>query len=97
MKSNPKRGLLTIRSYSDDEYAHIDIKDTGKGIPEDIHHKIFDPFFTTKPIGEGTGLGLNICYDIIVNKHKGDLSFESEMDVGTTFKIKLPLCTDLHG
>jgi signal transduction histidine kinase len=91
MKAKSARGLLTIRTHKDDDFAYIEIQDTGGGIPVDIRTKVFDPFFTTKPIGQGTGLGLNICYDIIVNKHKGDLIFESEVGVGTTFKIKLPL------
>jgi signal transduction histidine kinase len=91
MRETGKRGLLRIRSFTDDNFAIIEIEDTGGGIPEEIHTKIFDPFFTTKPIGQGTGLGLNISYDIVVNKHKGDLSFVSNLGVGTVFRIKLPL------
>ncbi len=91
MRETGKRGQLNIRTFSDDNFAVIEIEDTGGGIPEEIYTKIFDPFFTTKPIGQGTGLGLNISYDIIVNKHKGDLSFVSKMGVGTVFSIKLPL------
>lgn len=91
MRETGKRGQLDIRTFSDENFAIIEIEDTGGGIPEEIYTKIFDPFFTTKPIGQGTGLGLNISYDIIVNKHKGDLSFVSKMGVGTVFSIKLPL------
>jgi two-component system, NtrC family, sensor kinase len=91
IKATNVRGQLTIRTYSDDDFVYINITDTGGGIPEEIHSKIFDPFFTTKPIGQGTGLGLNICYDIIVNKHRGELSFTSKMNIGTVFTIKLPL------
>jgi|GEM_PF-3396209 len=91
MRVTGKRGLLNIRSFTADGFVIIEIEDTGGGIPEEIHTKIFDPFFTTKPIGQGTGLGLNISYDIVVNKHKGDLSFVSNPGVGTVFKIKLPL------
>lgn len=91
MRETGKRGQLNIRTFSDNNFAVIEIEDTGGGIPEEIYTKIFDPFFTTKPIGQGTGLGLNISYDIIVNKHKGDLSFVSKLGVGTTFSIKLPL------
>ena len=93
MRETGKRGLLSIRSFTDDGFAIIEIEDTGGGIPEEIYTKIFDPFFTTKPIGQGTGLGLNISYDIVVNKHKGDLSFVSKLGVGTVFRIKLPLDT----
>ena len=91
IKATEIRGKLTIRTFSDESFAYIDITDTGGGIPEHIRSKVFDPFFTTKPIGQGTGLGLNICYDIIVNKHEGVLSFESQLGSGTTFTIKLPL------
>ncbi len=97
MRETGKRGLLSIRTFTDENFAVIEIEDTGNGIPEEIYTKIFDPFFTTKPIGQGTGLGLNISYDIIVNKHKGDLSFVSKMGAGTVFKIKLPLHTFLNG
>ncbi len=91
VKATNVRGQITIRTYGDDNFAYVKITDTGGGIPEEIHSKIFDPFFSTKPIGQGTGLGLNICYDIIVNKHRGELSFTSEENLGTTFTIKLPL------
>ncbi|MES2675023.1 MAG: ATP-binding protein [Pseudomonadota bacterium] len=91
IKATNVRGQLTILTYSDDDFVYVKISDTGGGIPEAIHSKIFDPFFTTKPIGQGTGLGLNICYDIIVNKHRGELSFTSKLNIGTTFTIKLPL------
>jgi signal transduction histidine kinase len=91
MRETGKRGQLKIRTFSEDGFATMEIEDTGGGIPEEIHTRIFDPFFTTKPIGQGTGLGLNISYDIIVNKHKGSLSFVSTLGVGTVFIIKLPL------
>ena len=64
--------------------------DNGNGIPEDIKNKIFEPFFTTKPPGEGTGIGLSLSYDIIVNGHKGTLDVESKENEGTTFIIGLP-------
>ena len=91
MRESGKRGLLSIRTFAEENFAVIEIEDTGTGISEEIYTKIFDPFFTTKPAGQGTGLGLNIAYDIVVNKHKGDLSFTSKMGVGTVFKVKLPL------
>ncbi|MDR3566028.1 MAG: ATP-binding protein [Negativicutes bacterium] len=84
-------GLITVSTYADDRFVYCSIKDTGGGIPEKIRKDIFNPFFTTKPVGKGTGLGLSISYDIIVNKHHGDISFVSEDGVGTTFVIKLPL------
>jgi signal transduction histidine kinase len=69
----------------------IAISDTGSGIAPENVKRIFDPFFTTKAVGKGTGLGLAIAYDIIVNKHDGQIEVESEMGVGTTFSITLPV------
>ena len=83
-------GTLTIRTSRVDDAALIEIGDTGPGIPADIVSRIFEPFFTTKPVGEGTGLGLDISYRIVVNKHHGDLSVQSEPG-NTEFRIRLPL------
>ncbi|MBC8391994.1 MAG: GHKL domain-containing protein, partial [Deltaproteobacteria bacterium] len=84
-------GTIRIITYQEDDYAVCEISDNGSGISQENVSKIFDPFFTTKPVGEGTGLGLNVSYDIIVNKHKGKLSVESEVGQGTTFIIKIPV------
>lgn len=72
--------------------GHVEVKisDTGSGIPEDKLSRIFEPFFTTKDVGKGTGLGLSIAYDII-QKHKGEITVQSEVGKGTTFNIKLPV------
>jgi signal transduction histidine kinase len=83
-------GTLTIRTGRDDGWAVISIGDTGPGVPEDIHARIFEPFFTTKPVGEGTGLGLDISWRIVINKHHGDLSLES-VPGDTRFIVRLPL------
>ncbi|BAZ14182.1 putative histidine kinase [Calothrix sp. NIES-4071] len=69
----------------------ISIADNGCGIPQDVQQKIFDPFFTTKPVGQGTGLGLSIAYQIIVDKHHGELRCISNPAQGTEFKIEIPL------
>ena len=82
-------GKIWISSKTDNGQVEIIIKDSGKGIPQNIKDKIFDPFFTTKPVGKGTGLGLNICYNIIKNHH-GEIYVESEEGEGTTFHIRLP-------
>lgn len=84
-------GLITVSTYTDGQFVYCSIADTGTGIAEEIKKDVFNPFFTTKPVGQGTGLGLSISYDIIVNKHQGDISFKSEAGIGTTFVIKLPL------
>jgi signal transduction histidine kinase len=84
------RGTLTIRTSKDETNAIIDIGDTGAGIPPEVIGRIFEPFFTTKPVGEGTGLGLDISWRIVVNKHHGDLAVTSEPG-RTVFTVRLPL------
>ncbi|MGP1373818.1 MAG: MASE1 domain-containing protein [Almyronema sp.] len=69
----------------------IAISDNGVGIPEEIRSKLFDPFFTTKPVGQGTGLGLSVCYQIVVEKHQGKLWCDSTPTRGTSFFIELPI------
>lgn len=93
VKEADRKGKIDIQTYSDERFAYLQIQDNGCGISEEDRLKIFDPFFTTKPVGEGTGLGLNISYDIIVNKHQGDISCASEVGVGTSFTVKLPIET----
>jgi signal transduction histidine kinase len=83
-------GTLTVRTAKDDDCAIIEFGDTGPGVPEDIRERIFEPFFTTKPVGEGTGLGLDISYRIVVNRHHGDLRVESRPG-DTRFQIRLPI------
>ncbi len=83
-------GRLTVRTLHDDEYAIVQVSDTGAGIPPEVKDRIFEPFFTTKPIGHGTGLGLDIAWRIVVNKHRGYLTVTSEPG-DTTFTVRLPL------
>ncbi|MGO8859420.1 MAG: ATP-binding protein [Acidimicrobiales bacterium] len=83
-------GRLTIRTTRDEEFLAVEIGDTGPGVPEEIRSRIFEPFFTTKPFGEGTGLGLDISWRIVVNKHHGDLKLESTPG-NTWFVVRLPL------
>ena len=82
---------ITVRTHTTTEHLVVDLSDNGPGIPEAVQKRIFEPFFTTKPSGEGTGLGLSLCYDIITQGHGGSMTFESEEHVGTTFSIALPL------
>ena len=86
-----KKGTIHVRTPHDGGLAKISISDTGAGIPEDIRHKIFDLFFTTKEPGKGTGQGLAISHSVIVKKHNGTLTLESQEGKGTTFHIGLPL------
>jgi len=82
-------GTLTIRTGRDEDVLSVAIGDTGPGVPEEIRSRIFEPFFTTKPFGEGTGLGLDISWRIVVNKHHGDLKLESRPG-DTWFVVRLP-------
>jgi signal transduction histidine kinase len=83
-------GTLTIRTALDNDFLLVEIADTGTGVPADIRERIFEPFFTTKPVGEGTGLGLDISWRIVVNKHHGDLRVDS-VPGDTRFQVRLPL------
>jgi signal transduction histidine kinase len=83
-------GTLTIRTARDDSCILVEIGDTGPGIPPEVQQRIFEPFFTTKPVGEGTGLGLDIAWRIVVNKHHGDLQVES-VPGDTRFQVRLPI------
>jgi len=88
-QKNKNKGVINISTYIEKEKVCCQIKDNGSGIPENNLSKVFDPFFTTKEVGKGTGMGLGISYDIIVNKHNGELLVESNKRVGTKFTIKL--------
>jgi signal transduction histidine kinase len=83
-------GVLTVRTGLDRDQVVVDIGDTGPGVPAKIRERIFEPFFTTKPVGQGTGLGLDITWRIVVNKHHGDIQLES-VPGDTRFRVRLPV------
>ncbi len=83
-------GVLTVRTGLDRDQLFVDICDTGPGVPAEIRKRIFEPFFTTKPVGQGTGLGLDISWRIVVNKHHGDIAVESAPG-NTRFRVRLPV------
>ncbi|MCU7850826.1 MAG: DUF3365 domain-containing protein [Candidatus Thiodiazotropha sp. (ex Monitilora ramsayi)] len=85
------KGLISITSGQVGDTVEIRIKDNGTGIPASVRDSVFNPFFTTKDVGKGTGQGLAIAQDIVAVKHQGELFFETEEGVGTTFVIRLPL------
>ncbi|MDA8141799.1 MAG: PAS domain S-box protein [Desulfobacteraceae bacterium] len=85
-----KMGDIIVKTFFNDGYAQVEISDTGCGIAPEHLNKIFDPFFTTKEVGKGTGLGMNIAYNII-KKHNGSIDVQSKIGRGTTFTIKLPI------
>ncbi|MFH1216419.1 MAG: ATP-binding protein [Pseudomonadota bacterium] len=89
--SNPEhKGKITIRTLHDDNHVEIRISDNGNGIPSAIQSQVFDHFFTTKKAGKGTGQGLAIATSVIVDKHRGTITFETLPEQGTTFIIRLP-------
>ncbi|HEV8651961.1 MAG TPA: ATP-binding protein [Actinomycetes bacterium] len=83
------RGILTVRTRRDGDRVLVEIGDTGPGIPERVGAHIFEPFYTTKPVGKGTGLGLDICWRIVVQRHSGDLRVTSTPG-DTRFQVLLP-------
>jgi signal transduction histidine kinase len=85
------KGKITVRTRSDGEWAIVEIKDSGSGMPPHIQQRIFDPFFTTKEVGKGTGQGLAIAHNVIVDKHGGTIKVSSTPGAGTTFTIRLPI------
>ena len=90
-KGGNKLGTISISTRAEEGWIEIRIADTGGGIPEAIRDRIFDPFFTTKKVGVGTGQGLAIARNVVVEKHQGNLRFTTEAGQGTTFIIRLPL------
>jgi signal transduction histidine kinase len=85
-----EKGVLTLRTYAQESDVVVEVCDTGTGIPIEIQTRIFEPFFTTKPPGSGTGLGLNIVYSIIVQKHNGKIQVRSQPGE-TCFQVNLPV------
>lgn len=88
---NGEKGTITVSTCRVGDWAEVRVSDTGMGIPPEVRPHIFEPFFTTKGVGKGTGQGLSTVYAIIVKKHGGEVSFETEVGKGTTFIVRLPL------
>lgn len=88
---NDGMGKIILRSKRQGNFVRVEIQDTGGGIPAQARERVFDPFFTTKAVGKGTGQGLAIAHSVVVQKHGGNLSFEVEEGVGTTFVVELPM------
>ena len=91
VKQSGTKGLILVRTRQIDDWVEVSIADTGGGIPEEIQGKIFNPFFTTKEVGKGTGQGLTLARALVVEKHGGTLTFETELGKGTTFYVRLPV------
>ena len=90
-KDHDPKGRIVISSRQVGTWAEVRISDNGPGIPQSTRPLIFEPFFTTKEVGKGTGQGLAIARSVIVDKHQGEIFFESEVGQGTTFVVRLPL------
>ncbi len=88
-------GEITVRTRPDGDAVRIEVQDTGGGVPEEVRGKLFDPFFTTKDVGKGTGQGLAITYDVVVNQHGGTIDIETTEGIGSTFIVRLPLVESL--
>ncbi len=89
------RGRITIRTGQEGDQVWVEVIDTGTGIPPENIPRLFDPFFTTKPVGKGTGLGLAVSFKI-VEKHRGRIEVQSEAGQGTTFRVILPVQSDIN-
>ena len=89
------QGEIKLRTALDDDHVVVELIDNGPGIPPEIQSRVFEPFFTTKPPGVGTGLGLNIAYNI-VHKHYGDIQIDSEPGC-TVFRVRLPVVLPTKG
>jgi signal transduction histidine kinase len=86
-------GTITLRTHMDGDTILVEVEDDGPGVPEDVQPRVFDSFFTTKAPGQGTGLGLDISYNIVVQKHRGDITLESRPGQ-TVFRVRLPVNFD---
>jgi len=95
LQAMDNQGFLTIQTTVVDHNIVVSITDTGNGIPDEIKERIFEPFFTTKPIGEGSGLGLDIVKKIVA-KHDGKIELFSQLGTGTTFNVILPIVLEIN-
>jgi signal transduction histidine kinase len=86
-----RRGRIDVRSWREARDVIVSVRDTGFGIPTEIHEKLFEPFFTTKDVGRGTGQGLAIARSLVVDMHGGEITFDSDAGLGTEFRVRIPI------
>jgi len=94
--SSPLPQIRIHTEYVDFKRVRVCIVDNSPGMPEEVRKRLFDPFFTTKPVGEGTGLGLAISYQIITEKHQGNIWCESQPGQGASFWIEIPVMASIN-
>jgi PAS domain S-box-containing protein len=92
-----RRGTIGLRTVAEGDEVLVSVSDTGTGIAPEVAARIYDPFFTTKEVGRGTGQGLAIARQIVVERHGGTISFETQAGRGTTFHVRLPVAESAHG
>lgn len=90
-------GRITLRSGAQRDWVWFEVEDTGRGMEAEVKRRIFEPFYTTRPVGQGTGLGLSLAWDIIVQRHGGSFDVTSEPGVGTTVRVWLPVARPVKG
>jgi signal transduction histidine kinase len=86
--------MVTVSTKKENDKVIVTVQDNGNGIPDAVRKKIFQPFFTTKPVGQGTGLGLSMSYDIVTKGHGGVIKVASKEGEGTTFTVALPIINE---
>jgi signal transduction histidine kinase len=86
-----RKGRIWVRARRDADDVVVSVEDTGAGIPDGVRERLFEPFFTTKKVGQGSGQGLAHARAVVVERHGGTLTFESEVGRGTTFFVRLPI------
>ncbi len=91
VKGTDRKGTIRVETRQEGDFVQVSVSDTGTGIPTDVQQRVFDPFFTTKELGRGTGQGLAIARSVVVDKHQGELTFETTPGQGTTFHVRLPI------
>ncbi len=95
-ENTTEKGVISIRTYQEDGFACLEVKDSGVGMTDEVKQKVFDPFYTTKEVGKGTGQGLSLTQRIITERHHGSIEVDSEYGKGSTFSVKLTLDYDVY-
>jgi two-component system, NtrC family, sensor kinase len=90
-QGEPKSGLIRISTRQEKEHVELRLTDNGTGMSSEVQRRMFDPFFSTKEVGQGSGQGMTISYDVVVNKHNGTLECESREGEGTTIILRIPM------